>query len=133
MSDTTKKTDEIGPSLLPANKARTETASRTHYAKLYGKIVFVFAPIIALTMNAVAVKFFLSTESKELMERKIEFLRQYELHFVYVAVYLIYLTRLPIVISANAARSPTRLDRPDQHIYQVVGSKDLVLMAKMMV
>ena len=63
------------------------------------------------------------------LQSKFDFIREYELTYVYVAIFMVYMTRLVMVRNANGARGPTRLDRPDQHIYQVVGTDQIVLMA----
>lgn len=124
-----KKTDESGPSLLPPEKAVSEDIATTGYQKRFLKLIIIQAPIIAWSIYFVSTKMLLSQGSLDLLNVKVEFLQKYELQYLYISIYMIYLARLALVTNVNGARGPTRLDRPDQHIYQVVGSKDLVLMA----
>jgi hypothetical protein len=126
---TKKKTDAVGPSLLPLEKARSEERVQNSYMKRFAKVVLIQGPIVAYCIYYTSCKFVLSDESNELVELKLKFLQEYGLQYLYFAVYMIYLTRLPLVANVNGARAPTRLDRPNQHIYQVVGSNNLVLMA----
>lgn len=128
---TNKKTDEVvaGPSLLPIEKAKSESEVQNKYMKTFAKLVFFQGPIIAWSIYYISEFFFSSDKTKQLIESKLQLLHQYELQYLYYVVFLIYLLRMPLVASVNGARAPTRLDRPDQHIYQVVGSNDLVLMA----
>ncbi len=126
-----KKTDEIvyGPSLLPLEKAVAEESEMRGYQKRFLKLIIVQAPIIAWSIYFATTKILLSQSSLDIMNSKLEFIKKYELHYVYISVYMVYLARLILVTNVNGARGPTRLGRPDQHIYQVVGTKDLVLMA----
>lgn len=120
--------DDNGPALLPPEKARTEEYIRNKYVKQLAGVVLVKGPIIGWTLYLIN-RALISEGSKAIMDAKFEFLQEYQLYYLYMAIFIIYLTRLPLVVNSNGARSPTCLDRPDQHIYQVVGTKQLVLMA----
>jgi len=130
-----KTTGEAGPSLLPAEKAKPEEVIYKKYTSDFIKLAFRTGPMIAWTIYLTTTQLLVSAKTKDLIASKIYFLSQYDLYYVYISVYMIYLTRLALVANANGARAPTRLNRPDQHIYQVVGSsKDttttpLVMMA----
>jgi hypothetical protein len=123
-----KKTDDIGPALLPPEKARTEDYMRNKYTKQLTMVVLVQGPIIGWSLYFIN-KALISEESQAIMEAKFKFLQVYQLHYLYIAIFMAYLTKLPLIVNANGSRSPARVDRPDQHIYQVVGTKQLVLMA----
>eukprot|EP00594_Rhizosolenia_setigera_P009482 CAMPEP_0178971052 /NCGR_PEP_ID=MMETSP0789-20121207/20001_1 /TAXON_ID=3005 /ORGANISM="Rhizosolenia setigera, Strain CCMP 1694" /LENGTH=227 /DNA_ID=CAMNT_0020657861 /DNA_START=57 /DNA_END=740 /DNA_ORIENTATION=- len=124
---------ESGPSLLPIEKAKPEKLIYKRYTNQILKVVFIQGPIIAWTIYLVTTKILFSDTAKDLIDSKIQFLHQNDLHYVYISVYMIYLARLALVVNANGARAPTRLGRPDQHIYQVVGEDNkkqaLVMMA----
>eukprot|EP00594_Rhizosolenia_setigera_P020013 CAMPEP_0178980998 /NCGR_PEP_ID=MMETSP0789-20121207/26812_1 /TAXON_ID=3005 /ORGANISM="Rhizosolenia setigera, Strain CCMP 1694" /LENGTH=150 /DNA_ID=CAMNT_0020671483 /DNA_START=141 /DNA_END=590 /DNA_ORIENTATION=+ len=124
---------ESGPSLLPIEKAKPEKLIYKRYTNQILKVVFIQGPIIAWTIYLVTTKILFSDTAKDLIDSKIQFLHQNDLHYVYISVYMVYLARLALVVNANGARAPTRLGRPDQHIYQVVGEDNskqaLVMMA----
>lgn len=74
-----KKTDDIGPSLLPPEKAISEDIATTGYQKRFLKLIIVQAPIIAWSIYFVSTKMVLSKSSLEILNVKVEFLRKYEL------------------------------------------------------
>lgn len=117
-----------GPSFLPLEKAKSEKALRSHYTKQFLTVVLAQGPVIAWGLYGI-LKILLSSESLTIMNQKFDFLYHYELYYVYLAVFLIYLSKLAMTMNANGARAPTRLNRPDQQIYQVVGTDNMVLMA----
>jgi len=130
--NTNKTTDDnikIGPSLLPPERSKTEIEIYTHYMKRFVKLIFIQGPIVAWSIYLVSVFLLSSDKTKELIESKLQFVKDYELQYLYYVVFFIYVVRLQLMANVNGARAPTRLDRPDQHIYQVIGSNDLVLMA----
>jgi len=124
-----KKTDDIGPALLPPEKERTEEYTRNKYTKQLTGVALVQGPIIGWTLYFINKALLLSEESQAIMDEKIDFLHSYQLYYLYIAIFMVYLAKLPLIVNANGSRAPARLDRPDQHIYQVVGTKQLVLMA----
>ncbi|KAL3928480.1 MAG: hypothetical protein SGBAC_012634 [Bacillariaceae sp.] len=123
-----KKTDDIGPALLPLEKAKTEESARQGTTKALSIVAFVVGPIIGWALYFIN-KALISEESQSTMDIKFDFLHAYQLHYVYIAMFMAYLAKFPLMINAGASRGPTRVDRPDQHIYQVVGTEQLVLMA----
>jgi len=64
---------------------------------------------------------------------KLQFLKTYELGYVYLALIIITLTRMMTVLRCSAARSQARVANPDQHAYMLhdknIGEKHYVLMA----
>ena len=126
---TDKKTDALGPSFLPQEKAKTEASELLKYTKIYAKVLFLQGPVVACTMYLIT-KNLSSETSQKIMETKFEFLHDYQLYYMYWAMYAISIVRVGLIAMANGARGPTCLNRPDQHIYQVVGKGDFVLMAQ---
>ena len=127
MSTSKEKND--GPSLLPPEKAIPENEERSKYIGTLSMVALVIGPTIALLLYAALTYLFHSEASNALLTRKFQFLVEYQLYYVYIAVYIVYVTSLVEAMNANGARGPTCLDRPDQHVYQVVGKADLVLLA----
>lgn len=123
-----KKTDAVGPSLLPQEKAKSEESERQRYTSNFTKLVLLQGPVIAWTLYF-ATKFLSSQNAVDKMEEKFEFLRRYDLYYVYWASFMIMMVRLVLNVNANGSRGLARVNRPDQHIYQIVGKEDLVLMA----
>ena len=87
---------------------------------MYGTLVGVYAPAIALGVYVVGA-FVLG--QKEIYDKKFAFIHEYSLGYVFLAHYIVYLTRLYAAINCNGARSPARLDRPDQHIYRIMAKQ----------
>jgi len=57
---------------------------------------------------------------KDILDTKIAFLHQFDLGYVYLAVYITSLARQRIIVNANATRAAARVDRPDQHVYKLM-------------
>mmetsp|Transcript_25346 Transcript_25346/g.70911 ORF Transcript_25346/g.70911 Transcript_25346/m.70911 type:complete len:234 (-) Transcript_25346:243-944(-) len=104
--------------LLPASKARSEEEERLKYFKMIGGVVTFWAPLIATGLYLVICYFFPGQSA--LFEAKFAFIRRYDLGWLYCAWYVVSLAKIYVNINANGARAPARLDRPDQHIYQVM-------------
>jgi uncharacterized MAPEG superfamily protein len=51
-----------------------------------------------------------------------------DLFWLYGAWYICFAARAYCTINANATRAPARLDRPDQHVYRVAATGQVVLM-----
>merc|ERR1711971_1483611 len=51
----------------------------------------------------------------------------YQLGYVYLVWWLLYLTRQYLMISSNGARSPAGIDRPDQHAYEDQSGKAVAM------
>jgi len=125
---TDKKTDAVGPSLLPKEKAKTEAEQRAHYIGVFTKLLFLQGPAIAWVLYFLT-KYSSSETSQNMLQTKFQFLHDHQLYYPYWAMYSIMLVRCAMMTNSNGARGPTCLNRPDQHVYQVVGTNDLVLMA----
>jgi len=105
--------DEIEEGLTAEETAK-ERAELSKYFKMFGLFVFVAAPVLAWST------YFLTNlhdGQKALHKAKFELIYQNDLGYVYLALFLLYLARLYLTINANAARAPTGLERPDQHVY----------------
>merc|ERR1719210_455106 len=48
-------------------------------------------------------------------DQKFGMIHEFQLGYVYLAVWIFAQARAVIYVSANAARAPARVDRPDQH------------------
>ena len=57
---------------------------------------------------------------RQLLDTKLVLIAQWNLGWLFAAIYVLYLTRIYLAINANACRAPARLDRPDQHIYKIM-------------
>lgn len=110
-----------------------EDAASKAYAQ-YMKMVFAMIPTIQLVL-AVGTFFALRLVGfGEKLDAKFAFLTQYDLGYVYLAIYIISMGRNRVMVNANVARAGARVDRPDQHVYKVMDAKapadaPLVLMA----
>ena len=60
---------------------------------------------------------------KEILDKKFDFLHEWDLGFVYLCIYIINLGRARIMVNSNAVRAGARVGRPDQHVYKVMDSK----------
>jgi len=59
---------------------------------------------------------------QELYDKKFAFLRENQLGYVFLAVWIVSMTRATVVCLANGARGPARVDRPDQHVYKIMAA-----------
>eukprot|EP00927_Polykrikos_kofoidii_P014844 TRINITY_DN16558_c1_g1_i1.p1 TRINITY_DN16558_c1_g1~~TRINITY_DN16558_c1_g1_i1.p1 ORF type:complete len:242 (-),score=37.34 TRINITY_DN16558_c1_g1_i1:138-863(-) len=57
-----------------------------------------------------------------LYDKKFAFIHEFQLGYVYLAIWIIAMARTLLVINANAARAPARVDRPDQHVYKIMAA-----------
>lgn len=109
--------DEMG--LEKKDVVKTEHEGMVSYVK----ILMVALPLIGLVF-AVGTYFVMVklVGQQELFDQKFEFIHEYQLGYVFLAVWITGYTRGFLVANANAARAPTRLDRPDQHVYKIMAS-----------
>lgn len=89
-----------------------------HYFSLYGKIIFGAAPTIAFLIYYV--EQFVAPRLRTVVDERLALIGQYELYWVYLGWYIVFLTRCYMAINANGARLPARVDRPDQHAYKIM-------------
>uniref|UniRef100_A0A061R7K8 Uncharacterized protein n=1 Tax=Tetraselmis sp. GSL018 TaxID=582737 RepID=A0A061R7K8_9CHLO len=104
--------------LLPAAKAKTEKEERQMYFKMIGSLILFWGPLIATSIY-LAICYIFPGQS-EIFQTKLDFIRRHDLGWVYAAWFVANLAKAYVSINANGARGPARLDRPDQHIYQVM-------------
>jgi len=98
---------------------KTETEDQS-FAK-YLKMLMVAIPLIGL---AFAVGTYFASVyllgGKTILETKFSFIKEYQLSYIFLAVWLVGYTRSALGLVANAARAGARLDRPDQHVYKIM-------------
>ncbi|CAN0000249.1 unnamed protein product, partial [Ectocarpus fasciculatus] len=104
----------VGDIARPLN----ESSERVHYFSLYGKIIFGAAPTIAFLIYYV--EQFVAPRLRTVVDERLALIGQYELYWVYLGWYIVFLTRCYMAINANGARLPARVDRPDQHAYKIM-------------
>jgi len=111
-----EKRDEMG--LQKFNSAtKNEAEARAFYFKFIGNLMFVKMPIaVALVYTLLR---FLPGQA-ERIDAKFEFIRAYDLGWVFVAPALLHLGRTYLMINANGARAEARVERPDQHVYKIM-------------
>jgi len=107
--------DEMG--LEKKSKYRSEEEARAAYFKLVGGLVLFYSPLLSL-----ALYFALRAipGQAERIDAKFAFISEHDLGWVFVAAFLVFVTRAYLSINANGARAGARLDRPDQHIYKIM-------------
>eukprot|EP00434_Breviolum_minutum_P024524 symbB.v1.2.021663.t1/scaffold1886.1/size97136/2 len=110
--------DEMGLQPL-TDTTETEDAAFWKYVRL----LLMFIPPLGLGFAAAtwAVSVFL-LGGKNIIEAKFSFIHQYQLGYVFLAVWIVSYTRTFLSILANSARAAARLDRPDQHVYKVMAA-----------
>jgi hypothetical protein len=116
--DEFKDRDEMG--LMPKTE---NTKTEAEATKLYLKLLLGRLPVIGQVFAWAT--YFLMTlvaDQKALYDAKFAILHQYQLGYVYLAVVFLTIARKLLIINANGARAPARVDRPDQHIYKIMAS-----------
>ena len=119
-SNETRKDQFIGRAssgLLPEDKAKSEAQVRAYYFQLTVVASFVIGPILAFGWYFLVTT--LVPSQTDLIQVRLSLLRDYDLIYVYIGYYIIYLARAYAIINANGARGPARVDRPCQHVYQI--------------
>lgn len=111
--------DEMG--LKPeSDKIPTEAAEIKKYMMMVLLIVPVLGQAFAWATYFGCAKWL---GQQELYDRKFGLIREFQLGFVYLAVWIIGMARALLVSNANGARAPARVMRPDQHVYKVMASE----------
>lgn len=108
--------DKMG--LMPEDKKKPESQIRQQYFKQNSFGLFVTSPIMCLALY-LAVTYAFPSESARIQEKML-LVRKYDLSVVFVGYYLIFLARAYVQINSNGARAAARVDRPDQHVYQIM-------------
>jgi len=109
----TSKKDGAGDGAAAAAKAQA----------MYMRMMFGFVPVIQLALAAGTYYVLRQLGYGPLLDTKFDFLIQYDLGYVYLAVYIILVGRSRIMVNSNAARAGARVDRPDQHVYKLMDQK----------
>jgi len=104
--------------LQPKETAKTEAWARSFYFNLLGKLIFLQAPFFA--WGSYFLLKYVTPSTMSTSDKKLAFIYEYQIGYVYAAWFVIYLTRMYVMINANGARAAARLDRPDQHIYKIM-------------
>jgi hypothetical protein len=108
--------DELGLE-IPGPKSMDEEQARAKYFKMYGGLLFGYAPALAFVlMYAARWKF---PAIADIADNHLQFLADHDLGWLYAAWYIMYLARLYHNINSNGARAGARVGRPDQHVYKV--------------
>jgi len=106
--------DEMDPEEgLTVEQTKQEKDEFAKYVKMYSTIILVFQLLAWGTYLLTN----LLREQKRLHEIKLDFIYENQLGYVYLALFMVYLARTYLSINSNAARAPTGLARPDQHVY----------------
>ena len=111
--------DAMGLEISGPNSLNEEQA-RARYFKMYGGILFVYAPVLAFgLMYAARWK---SPKMAGIADDHLQFLADHDLGWLYAAWYIMYLARCYHNINSNGARAGARVGRPNQHVYKVYGN-----------
>lgn len=100
---------------LTEEQVAVESGERVRYVKMFGLLIFVIGQGLGWCSYLVTLQV---PGQKDIYDRKFEFIHEYQLGYVFLAWFLLHLTRAYLTLNANGARKPTGLDRPDQHIYE---------------
>ena len=114
------KRDEQG---LQPRKSDDESAAAkalANYKKLILGTVIPLQFVLSIGVYLVAAY---AVGMKSKLDAKFAVLSEYDLGYVYLAVYMVILGRTAIMVNANVARAGARVDRPDQHCYRVMDPK----------
>ena len=94
---------------------KSEAQVTAHYTSMFGKLLFLQAPVIACVLYFAA----RYSGAASSMDLKFAFMHTHQLGWAFACWYVIYLMRLRVGMNVSAMRGPARLNRPDQHIYQL--------------
>lgn len=112
-----------------------ETPTETAELKKYMTMLLLLMPVIGQVFAwGTYVVFSQMLDQHARYEKRFAVIREYELGYVYLSVWVLVIARAVLVANANGARAPARVERPDQHAYKMMdrtGSSDapFVLMA----
>lgn len=87
----------------------------------YMKMFFVFMPLLGQALGWGT--YLLAAHAfgqQALMEAKFALLAEWDLGWLFLAVFAVRVFRQRLDVNCNASRAAARLDRPDQHIYKVM-------------
>jgi len=110
--------DEMGLRPL-TDSTPTAAAEMKKYVGLLLVYVPIISQILAWPTYFVAGRYL---GHQDMYDAKFHFIYEYQLGYVFLAVWLVGLTRTIITILANGARAPARVNRPDQHVYKIMAN-----------
>jgi hypothetical protein len=99
---------------LTAEETAKGKAEFRKYLLMIGVMVLVIGPIFAWSTYFLTN---LNEGQKDLHDYKFALIYKYQLGYVYLALFILYLTRQYLMVNTNAARAPAGCERPDQHVY----------------
>jgi len=109
-----------GMGLQPlTEKTPTEAAETGKYRIFLLLVIPLVGQFLAWSTYFCAAKL---CEQQGVYDKKFAFIHEYQLGYVYLAIWIITMARSLLVINANGARGPARVDRPDQHIYKIMAA-----------
>ncbi|CAE7763418.1 unnamed protein product [Symbiodinium necroappetens] len=110
--------DEMG--LKPLSDSTPKAAAEM---KKYVGLLLVYVPILSQILAWPT--YFVAGRylgQQDMYDAKFHFIYEYQLGYVFLAVWLVGMTRTTITILANGARAPARVNRPDQHVYKIMAN-----------
>jgi len=102
-----------------SDSINSEQAERMKYVKMLFVGIPIIGQVFAWTTYLVCGQVF---GQQKLYDKKFEFVKEYQLGYVFLALWILSVARIAVVINANAARAPARVDRPDQQVYKVMAA-----------
>jgi len=103
--------------LKDESKPNTEGAEMGKYCMLLFVIVPAVQTLVAVGVYFLGAKVF---KQQAIYDSKFKLIHDWQLGWVYLAVYMLALMRTVLIVNANGARAPARVDRPDQHVYKIM-------------
>uniref|UniRef100_A0A7S1SKC4 Uncharacterized protein n=1 Tax=Tetraselmis chuii TaxID=63592 RepID=A0A7S1SKC4_9CHLO len=104
--------------LMSEDKAKPEAEARLFYFKMIGALAGFWGPLLASALYWGTA--FLFPGQATAVSVKLDFIRQHQLGYLYLTWFVVFLAKAYASINANGARAPARVDRPDQHVYQIM-------------
>ena len=116
--------DSMG--LVPESKrkkvlyGKNEAEARTSYFRMLAAMMFVSSPLLATLVHSGVCH--LSPSHAATLEHKLDFIRQNDLGYVFLAWFVVNAARSYASVNAMGARAPAGVDRPDQHVYKIMAA-----------
>lgn len=101
------------------DKTPSEAAETNKYAKMLLGALPLIGQVLAWGLYFFCAKL---CGQQALYDNKFSFINAHQLGYVFLAVWIINTARGALVVNANGARAPARVDRPDQHIYKIMAA-----------
>mmetsp|Transcript_95606 Transcript_95606/g.169777 ORF Transcript_95606/g.169777 Transcript_95606/m.169777 type:complete len:237 (-) Transcript_95606:70-780(-) len=100
-------------------KTPTEEAETSKYQKMLLVMMPLIGQVICWSLYLFCSKVL---GHKEIYDKKFEVIHEWQLGYVFLAVWMISYARAAAICQANGARAPARVDRPDQHVYKIMAA-----------